>query len=176
MFVCIDATLRYKFQAHCSKTMDEDKLYDMVKDQIGKLPTMKHSTAYMYDQIMGFYHAVSWSKELWLQILLAVHVILLLLVLFARKYAFLQGVIFLSSTAAVFMSERLNQIAKARWREFSTQNYFDEHGVFVGVVFAAPLMIILTIQLVLTLVDASRLVVKVKRLELGIEKSKKKDN
>ena len=150
--------------------MDEDKLYEMVKEQVVKLPTFKRSTAYIYDQIMGFYYAVSWSKEPWLQAILATEALLLLLVLFGRRFYMLQVMIFLSITSAVFLSERLNRLGNERWKEFSTQNYFDEHGVFIGVVYAAPLLLILTLQLVLTLVDASRLVVKVKRFELGIDR------
>lgn len=150
--------------------MEEEQFYSMVKEQLEKLPTFKRSSLYMYDQVMGFYYAVSWSKERWLQALLALHVVLLLLVLFARRFRDLQILLFLAVSGAIVNAEALNKLAEERWREFSTQNYFDKHGVFMSVVFSGPLLIILMLQLILTLIDASKLVVKVKRLELGIDK------
>src|SRR5437879_105757 len=127
--------------------MDEDKFYGYVKEQVAKLPSLQKSYAVIYDQFMGFYHAVSWSKEPWLQALLGMHALILLLVIFGRKRFYLQAAIFLTVSALVFTSERINKIAGERWKEFSTQNYFDSRGVFMGTVFAGPLLIILTIQL-----------------------------
>jgi len=152
--------------------MDEENFYEMVKEQVVKLPTFKKSSAYIYDQVMGFYYAVSWSREKWLQALIVTHIALLSLVIFARRFKLLQFVLFIGMTVAVFCSEYLNKMGGERWKEFSTQNYFDKHGVFTGTIYAGPLLLILTIQLILTLVDASRLVVTVKRLELGIDKKK----
>lgn len=145
----------------------------IVRDEISKFPSMSQSYMFFYDQAMGFYHAVSWSKEKWLQALLAGHVVTLLLIIFGQRFRTLQMIIFLTGCFLIFMSEQLNTIGREHWKDFSTQNYFDTHGVFMSVVFSAPILINITIQLLVTLAVASNLVVKVKRHELGIERRKK---
>ena len=62
--------------------------------------------------------------------------------------------------AAVYASERLNAAAHARWRSFATQDYFDRRGVFVGVVWAGPLILILCAMLIGFLARAARLLVR----------------
>lgn len=157
--------------------MEEDAFYAMVRDQLNKLPGIKKSSLYIYDQVMGFYYAVSWSKEPWLQAILATHVLLFLLVIFARRNQVIQALIFLGSCAVIFFAESLNEMAGKRWREFSTQNYFDKHGVFTSVVLSTPLLLILFVQLLLTLRDASHMIVKLKRHELKLQRIEKdKDN
>lgn len=46
------------------------------------------------------------------------------------------------------MSETINNYGMIYWKYFSKQNYFDKHGVFIGILFSAPLLIIGFIQLV----------------------------
>jgi len=153
--------------------MNEDTFYAHVKEQFSKLPPLRKSAMIIYDQAMGFYHAVSWSKEPWLQALLVLHLILLLLVVFGRRRFYLQSGIFFVCSAMVFAAESINKIASERWKEFSTQNYFDSRGVFMGTVFSGPILVILFVQLLLTLGSASRLVIAVKRHELGVDKKGK---
>lgn len=40
------------------------------------------------------------------------------------------------------MSEFINTYLRNRWHDFSGQNYFDEHGIFMGVMWAGPLLIL----------------------------------
>lgn len=40
------------------------------------------------------------------------------------------------------LSEFINTYLRHRWQEFSRQNYFDEHGIFMGVMWAGPLLIL----------------------------------
>jgi len=39
-------------------------------------------------------------------------------------------------------SEFINTCLRDRWQDFSRQNYFDEHGIFMGVMWAGPLLIL----------------------------------
>ena len=39
-------------------------------------------------------------------------------------------------------SELINTYLRDRWHEFSRQNYFDEHGIFMGVMWAGPLLLL----------------------------------
>ena len=58
--------------------------------------------------------------------------------------------------ACSFGAERMNGFLSKRWEMFSTQNYFDERGAFVSVIWNAPLMV----NLVIILVNFLRLTVK----------------
>lgn len=40
------------------------------------------------------------------------------------------------------LSEVINTFLRNRWPDFSRQNYFDEHGIFMGVMWAGPLLIL----------------------------------
>jgi len=64
------------------------------------------------------------------------------------------------AVAAVYASERLNAAAHARWRSFATQDYFDARGVFVGLLWAGPLLLTLCAMLVGFVVRAARLLVR----------------
>jgi hypothetical protein len=64
----------------------------------------------------------------------------------------------------VYGSERLNAAAGARWRDFSTQNYFDTRGVFAAVLWCAPLLLLLAAMLVGFLIRAARLLVRARTL------------
>lgn len=146
--------------------MDEHELMDQLYAQFSKLPSVRKSNAVIYDHLMGFYHAVSWSQDWWLFGILAFHVAYLLLVVFARRFYYLQVFLFAYGCVAILSLERANAYLAANWRLVASQNYFDKHGVFLSVVVAAPVLLVLSVQLVLTLKDAARLVVDVKRLEL----------
>ena len=80
----------------------------------------------------------------------------------------------------MFLSERLNKvlfdncdaIGIANGKCIATQNYFDPKGTFAGIFWAGPLLFIGFFQLLNFLFTASRLLIKVKKMEL---KSKHKD-
>lgn len=78
-----------------------------------------------------------------------------------------QAAVFVTTTGLLYASRHLNRAAGAHWADFSTQNYFDEQGLFAGVVWCAPLILLQTAMVVGFLVRAARLLVRVKRLELG---------
>ena len=44
--------------------------------------------------------------------------------------------------AGTRLSEVINTFLRNRWPDFSRQNYFDEHGIFMGVMWAGPLLIL----------------------------------
>ncbi|KAG5384293.1 hypothetical protein IGI04_035763 [Brassica rapa subsp. trilocularis] len=58
-----------------------------------------------------------------------------------------------SHWVGVYFAESLNRLLRKNWKSFSTQNYFDPHGVFVSV-------------LINTLFSLCYLIVKWKRAEL----------
>jgi hypothetical protein len=96
---------------------------------------------------VAFSSAVDWSER-WIQCLLGFHFILFLAVIISRKNADLQTFLFLFIAVLVFLSETINSYCAIHWKEFSKQNYFDNQGVFIGILFAAPLLSICLFQLV----------------------------
>ena len=50
--------------------------------------------------------------------------------------------------ALVRCLEPLNALARQHWKAFARQNYFDPHGIFVGAVVAAPLLLSMFVALV----------------------------
>ncbi|KAF3516498.1 hypothetical protein DY000_02060272 [Brassica cretica] len=72
----------------------------------------------------------------------------------------------LTSVGGVYFAESLNRLLRKNWKSFSTQNYFDPHGVFLSVIWSGPLLVIAMIILINTLFSLCYLIVKWKRAEL----------
>lgn len=45
------------------------------------------------------------------------------------------------AVVGVYLAERLNTVLSENWQKFSTQNYFDTHGIFLSVLWSGPLLI-----------------------------------
>lgn len=123
----------------------------------------------------AFSAAINWQERLFMA-LLVFHLVLYLLAFITRNHVDLQTFLFIFISGFLFFSERINTWCRANWREIASQNYFDESGVFAGIFFAAPLLLLLFLQLINFLATASTTLVKVKRLQLAqqrnLEKSK----
>eukprot|EP00811_Abedinium_folium_P010802 NODE_19995_length_818_cov_7.960926.p2 GENE.NODE_19995_length_818_cov_7.960926~~NODE_19995_length_818_cov_7.960926.p2 ORF type:complete len:170 (+),score=49.77 NODE_19995_length_818_cov_7.960926:135-644(+) len=128
-----------------------------------------------YNDAMGFYHAVSWAKDRWIFGVFALQALVLLVVLLQRRRLAVLGTVFLLNAVVLGLAERINGLGRTHWRSFSTQMYFDEGGVFVGVILCAPLLLMQLAILVCLLVDASRLLVTVKRAEIRSNLKKKRE-
>ena len=46
------------------------------------------------------------------------------------------------AVASVYCAEYINDFAGRHWEDFAGQNYFDKNGVFVSVMFSAPLLVV----------------------------------
>jgi hypothetical protein len=62
----------------------------------------------------------------------------------------------------VFCAERINSLGSEYWEKFSTQNYFDERGVFISTLYSVPLILNAVLILGLFLVDTAKLLILVK--------------
>jgi len=68
--------------------------------------------------------------------------------------------------AIVRMSEYLNGMGARRWRDFTTQNYFDRGGIFMGIMVCAPLLVTCAGMLFSLIREASYLLVDVKKMKM----------
>ena len=64
---------------------------------------------------------------------------------------YVQGFLLLAMCGVVRAAEYLNAFLSSNWRAFATQNYFDPRGIFIGIVFCAPIVLILVTQLVMAI-------------------------
>ncbi|CAA7018693.1 unnamed protein product [Microthlaspi erraticum] len=139
-----------------------DLVADLVQKISGELRTGLQPA---YDNFLGFFHAIDW-KEPWIMGLMAFHASVLLVTLLTRRRLNFHMFLFLLALAGVYFAENLNRLLRKNWKSFSTQNYFDPHGVFLSTLWSGPLLVIAMIILINTLFSLCYLIVKWKRAEL----------
>ena len=75
---------------------------------------------------------------------------------------------------AVRAAEVLNEYGAGHWREFCTQNYFDKGGIFMGLMFCAPLLMVCLFMLLSMIRESSALLVDVKQMKMNAQANQQK--
>lgn len=130
------------------------------------------------DHFHAFCAAVNWTEPFILS-LMAFHVVVFALCMWASRpsRSLVPRVgIMICIGILVRSAERLNTYAAQNWEEFSTQNYFDSKGVFMGIFLCGPLLVDSFLMLVVYLREAAQLLVQVKTMELKRKQEAKKKN
>ena len=106
-----------------------------------------HAPKDFYEHFVAFTSAINFNQN-WIKIIGIIHLLLFITVIGTLDRFYLQSVLFFILLSIIFLLEYINTYASINWQLFSDQNYFDKHGVFIGVIIATPLIFICFIQLV----------------------------
>lgn len=161
---------------HTTREMDDTleplilltfSLYYFFFTQLGPSTPMEHFHA--------FRSAITWSETFILS-LVAFQIVMFFLVLWvSRKDRSLTARIgvMMFIGALVRSAEWLNSLGGRNWERFSTQNYFDKKGIFVGIMLCGPLLVDCLIMLLMFVKEAGQLLIEVKKEQLTRKKGKK---
>ena len=116
------------------------------------------------EECAAFVAAVDW-REPWIRCLMGFHASMWLAFVVMRRSFPVQCCLFFGLAAIVGLAERLNALCATHWAKFSTQNYFDDRGVFAGLMLCAPLLALAFAMLINFLTLATTMMVTVKRAE-----------
>ncbi|KAI7820303.1 transmembrane protein 18-domain-containing protein [Gamsiella multidivaricata] len=120
----------------------------------------------------GFISSIEWQQT-WIQLILAMHLIIFIAIILLRNKPNPLAAMFFCIIVLTALSEPLNSIGSRHWQLFSDDNYFDAHGVFTSIVWAAPLLTNAILAVLLLLRTTVKMLVKVKREQLKDSKRKK---
>ncbi|KAF9333121.1 hypothetical protein BGZ91_011395 [Linnemannia elongata] len=120
----------------------------------------------------GFIQAVEWQQT-WIQMVLVMHLIFFIIIVSLRNRPNPLAAMLFCTILLAALSEPLNGIGSRHWQLFADDNYFDSHGVFTSLVWAAPLLVNAMVTTMLLLRVTVKLLVKVKRAQLQDSKKKK---
>lgn len=152
--------------------MADSVMSDIMSNQVGPQTSKEH--------IQAFAAAIRWTEP-FIQSVIAFHVLVIVLAVAVSRKGSLYGRMGLMLVVGIIvrLAERLNAMGASRWREFSTQNYFDKNGIFMGIMVCAPLLLVCLLMLVSIIWEAQQMLLDVKKMKINKQtkqkQKKKKD-
>lgn len=125
-------------------------MMDPVPNTMGPIELLYAGAEHIFNATQGTIHLggasdfldrVRWTEPL-IRGLFAFHCLLFLFTYLTRRHDVMQFGILLFVTAIALGAERLNDYAKANWRRFATQDYFDREGLFMVIFVSGPFVLL----------------------------------
>mmetsp|Transcript_24222 Transcript_24222/g.57159 ORF Transcript_24222/g.57159 Transcript_24222/m.57159 type:complete len:259 (-) Transcript_24222:249-1025(-) len=148
--------------------MRNNPLQDMANDVTKNIMAGQIQPQTPREHFDAFRSAIRWSEN-FIAGLICFHIFVFLLCLFvSKKNSGLAPRVGLMVFIGVVVrsAEWLNSLGDEHWESFATQNYFDNRGVFIGIMLCAPLLLDSLMMLLFFMKEASTLLVQVKRTEI----------
>ncbi|KAL4623919.1 transmembrane protein 18 [Arapaima gigas] len=147
----------------------------MAKQNISSIPIDAISNMRI-TSVWTFLLSIDWSES-WLMGLLLFHLFCFTVTLLTTRFYRLQICHFIILAALVYSAEYLNEMAAVHWRSFSKYQYFDSRGMFISLVFSAPLLLNTVVIVALWVYRTFATMTELKTLQLkrkAVRESRKK--
>ncbi|XP_055607007.1 transmembrane protein 18 [Uranotaenia lowii] len=112
-----------------------------------------------------FLQSIDWFDP-WLIGLITFHICILSTTLMTRNCGNFQVFLFLILLLMVYFSESINEYAADNWRIFSKQQYFDDKGLFISIVFSVPILLNCMLMVGSWLYQSTQLMTRLKTAQL----------
>jgi hypothetical protein len=106
-----------------------------------------HGWRAVYENVMGFYHAIDW-KEPFIVGLLAFLLSMWALVIVTRRHVEVQMGLLVLVCGIAYFAPTASSFAAPHWRAIARQNYFDRQGIFAMLMVTLPMTLLAFVQLV----------------------------
>lgn len=157
--------------------MADSPLQGMAEGVINDIMANSAKPETLTDHIMAFKTAITWSEPFIIGLIVfQLTMFCMCLWVSNRNRSMPVRVSFLVLLGALVRSaEYINSYAAKHWQDWNiTQNYFDQHGIFVSIMFCTPLLLDCLLMLILFIREAGQLLVQVKTMEMKKKMGKSK--
>ncbi|XP_060518177.1 transmembrane protein 18 [Cylas formicarius] len=124
------------------------------------------------EDFFSFLANIDW-RDPWLIGLFAFHVSIFMMAVLTRNYGNFQALLFFVLLLMVYFSEYINQLASSNWHIFSRQQYFDDSGHFISIVFSMPILLNCILMVGSWLYQSTQLMKNLKMAQIKAELRKR---
>ncbi|RHZ81445.1 hypothetical protein Glove_120g119 [Diversispora epigaea] len=123
------------------------------------------------ESVYTFIISVDWSQP-WLWAVISFHIITFFALIRLKNNSNALAIITFGLTFLAAFSKTINTFAHHHWRKFSRDDYFDQDGFFISMIFSFPILVNVIVGIVITLNEVLHLLRRVKIAQIKQQKAK----